>query len=235
MNKEILKELGFLDAEIEVYLTLLRLGPSLVSKIHQETGLHRTHIYDLLEKLREKGLVSIFIQSGKKQFHAAAPSKILSYMEEKRNVVKGLLPELDKLMKAHGEETAVELFKGKEGLKTVLQDVLKVGKNYCVMGNIKQFETILEFALPSFLKGIEEKKIKERIICDVKEPIIKIKTGTYRYLKSDYLFPSSFWIYGDKVAIFIWHMPYFVIVIENKEVVKTYQNYFDFFWELSKH
>jgi len=66
MDKEILKEIGFLDAEIEVYLTLLRLGPSLVSRIHQETGHHRTHIYDLLEKLREKGLVSTFIQSGNK-------------------------------------------------------------------------------------------------------------------------------------------------------------------------
>ena len=102
------------------------------------------------------------------------------------------------------------------------------------MGSIKQFETILEFALPQFLKKIEKLNIKERILCDKQEKVIKIKTGTYKYLKSNYLFPSSFWIYGQKVAIFVWHLPYFVIVINNKEVAKTYQNYFEFFWKLAK-
>ncbi len=126
------------------------------------------------------------------------------------------------------------MFKGKDGLKSVLQDILKTGKDYCVMGNIKQFENILEFALPNFLNNTEKLKIKERIICDRKEDIIKIKTGTYKYLDIGYLFPSSFWIYGNKVAIFIWYLPYFAIVIENKDVAKTYQNYFDFFWETAK-
>ncbi|MAG02983.1 hypothetical protein CMI42_06605 [Candidatus Pacearchaeota archaeon] len=234
MNKETLKQIGFLDGEIEVYKSLLRLGPSLVSKIHQEAGLHRTHIYDLLEKLKEKGLVSVFIQSGKKHFKAVNPSRILSYIDERKSVVKEFLPELEKIMKADKEETSVELFKGKEGLKTVLQEVLKVKKDYSVMGSIKQFENILEFALPSFLKQIEKLKIKERILSDKKEKIKKIKTGRYKYLDYGYLFPSSFWIYGNKVAIFVWHLPYFVIVIDNKSVAETYQNYFEFFWRLAK-
>ena len=58
MDKEILKEIELLEGEVDFYLALLRLGPSLVSRIHKETGLHRTHIYDLLEKLKEKGLES---------------------------------------------------------------------------------------------------------------------------------------------------------------------------------
>ncbi len=234
MNKEVLKEIGFLDAEIEVYLTLLRIGPSLVSRIHQEIGLHRTHIYDLLEKLREKGLVSIYIQSGKKYFKPSPPQVLLDYIEEKKEKVKSILPDLEKLTNLTKEDTIVELYKGKDGLKTVLQDVLKVGKDYCVMGSIKEFEKVLEFALPQFLGKVEKLEIKERVICDKKEDILKTKTGIYRHLKSDYLFPSSFWIYGDKVAIFIWHLPYYVIVIQNREIVKTYQNYFDFFWRLAK-
>lgn len=234
MNKEILKRIGFLDAEIEVYSSLLKLGPSLVSKIHQQTGLHRTHIYDLLEKLREKGLVSIFIQSGKKHFQAAHPSKILDYIEENKESVKNVLPELENFMNISKEDTSVELFKGKEGLKTVLQDVLKTKKEYCVMGSIKQFEEVLEFALPSFLKKIEEKGIKEKILCDKKEKILKIKTGHYRFLDGNYLFPSSFWIYENKVAIFVWNSPYFAVLIESKEISRTYQNYFDFFWSIAK-
>jgi sugar-specific transcriptional regulator TrmB len=234
MDKEILRQIGFLDAEIVVYKALLRKGESLVSDLHKETGLHRTHIYDLLEKLREKGLVSIFIKSGKKYFKAYPPSKILSYIEERKDIIKGILPEFEVLIKLPKEETNVELFKGKEGLKTVLQDVLKTGKDYCAMGSLNQFEQVLEFAMPSFLKSIEKKGIKERIICDKKEKIEKIKTGNYRYIESEHLFPSSFWVYGNKVAIFIWDLPYFAIVITNKEVSKTYQNYFEFFWKISK-
>ena len=234
MQLDLFRELGFLDAEVEVYTALLRLGPTIVSKLHQETGLHRTHIYDLLEKLKEKGLVSTFIQSGKKHFQAAPPRTLLGYVEEKKTMVRELLPQLEDLMTLPKEDTTVELFKGKDGLKTILQDVLKTGKDYAVMGGIKQFERILQYALPGFLKKIEKLNIKERILCDKKEHIIKIKTGNYRYLSENYLFPSSFWVYGKKVAIFIWHLPYFVIVINNKDVAKTYQTYFEFFWQLGK-
>jgi sugar-specific transcriptional regulator TrmB len=234
MDKQILKQIGLLDGEIEVYLCLLRIGPSLVSRINKETGLHRTHIYDLLEKLKEKGLVSTFIQSGKKHFSPAPPKKILQYIEEKKISIQSILPELEELTTLPREETHVELFKGKEGLKTVLQDVLHTNKDYSVMGSIKQFETILRFALPQFLKKIESQGIKERIICDKKEHVLKIKGGTYKYLKTEYLSPSSFWVYGNKIAIFVWHMPYFVIVINNKEVSETYQNYFEFFWKVAE-
>ncbi len=234
MEKELFRELGFIDAEIEVYKTLLRLGPSVVSTLHQESGLHRTHIYDILEKLREKGLVSVFIQSGKKHFQAASPSRILTYLDEKKVQVKELLPDMEKLMTLPRESTLVELFKGKDGLKTVFHDIIKTKKDYFVMGSIKQFEDILQYAMPSFLKQIESLDIKEKVICDKKEKIIKISSGKYRYLSGKYLFPSSYCIYGDKVAIFIWHLPYFAIVIKNRDVAKTYQNYFDFFWEIAK-
>lgn len=234
MNKEILRQIGFLDAEIEVYLSLMRTGPCMVSRLNKETGLHRTHIYDLLEKLREKGLVSIFIESGKKHFQAAPPENILAYLEEKKAAVKELMPEMQKLMTIPTEETQIELFKGKNGLKTALQDVLKTQKDYCVIGSIKKFEEIIEFAFPHFLKEVEKRNIKERIICDRKEKIIEIRTGIYKFLNDDYLFPSSFWIYGHKVLIFVWHLPYFAILIKNKDVAKTYQNYFEFFWRLAK-
>jgi sugar-specific transcriptional regulator TrmB len=231
---DIFQQLGFLDAEIKVYKALLKLGPSLVSKIQKETGLHRTHIYDLLEKLREKGLVSIFIESGKKHFQASPPSTLLSFLEEKKNTVKKILPELEDLMSLPKEETNIELFKGKNGLKSALQDVLRTKKDYCVMGSLKKFEEIIKYSFPHFLKEIEKNNIKERVLGDKKEKIIKIKGGKYKFLKGDMLFPSSFWVYGNKVIIFIWHLPYFAILIKNKDVAKTYKNYFDFFWNFAK-
>src|SRR3989338_319245 len=234
MDKTILKSIGLLDAEIEVYLALLRIGAASVTVLHKDTGLHRTHIYDLLEKLKEKGLVSEFVSSGLKCFHAVAPRRILGYLDEKKTAVESLIPNLEGLMKQRTEETIVELYKGKEGLKTILLDILQTKKNYVVMGSIKQFETILEFALPHFLKKIEKAGIKERILCDKKENVIKIKTGYYRRIRSEQLLPSSFWVYGSNVALFVWDMPYYVILIKNKDIAQTYVTYFEYFWKRAK-
>ena len=51
MNKEILKEAGLNNNEIEVYLALTKYGSIAVSKISQITNLHRSNLYDTLEKL----------------------------------------------------------------------------------------------------------------------------------------------------------------------------------------
>ena len=54
-----LKQIGLTDNEIKVYLTLLKIGPSIVSKIAERSGLYRPYVYDTLERLQEKALVSV--------------------------------------------------------------------------------------------------------------------------------------------------------------------------------
>ena len=56
VNISKLKEIGLSDSEANVYLTLLKLGEATVAEISQSSGLHRTNIYDSLEKLKEKGI-----------------------------------------------------------------------------------------------------------------------------------------------------------------------------------
>jgi hypothetical protein len=106
-------------------------------------------------------------------------------------------------------------------------------KNAPVEEKDKGFKKVInKFPIAKEISYIR-KKIKERIICDKEDSILKIKTGSYRYLKGDYLFPSSFWIYDNKVVLFIWQMPYYAILIKNKEVATTYRNYFEFFWKMA--
>ena len=127
MDKKILERVGLSKGEIEVYLTLLKLGSSLVSKIAQETGLHRTNIYDTLEKLKEKGLASYVIKENRKYYSASNPDKLLDYVKEKETEIKSILPELKEYLNISRSESIVEVYKGKEGLKSVLKDILKDG------------------------------------------------------------------------------------------------------------
>jgi sugar-specific transcriptional regulator TrmB len=236
MNSEVLKQLGFLSGEIEVYKALLRLGPCKVSKLNQETGLHRTHIYDLLEKLREKGLVSVFIQSGKKHFKAAEPEKILSYLKEKEEKVKSVIPEFEELMKAPSEETTVELFKGKEGLKTVFQDIIKQGEDYLVFGEEGKFQKVFPIDVEKFMKRLEKNKIHEKVLVreDLRGKVLKSKNTELKYLPKEHLSPVTTVVYTNKVASFIWTPPFHAVVAKNKELADSFRSQFNALWKTAK-
>jgi len=72
VDKTILKEIGLQEGEITLYLALLKLKETTATQIAQHTGVHRSHIYDLIEKLKEKGgsYSATFTLQSKKQVEA---------------------------------------------------------------------------------------------------------------------------------------------------------------------
>ena len=95
--KEVLDKVGLNEGEIKVYLALLKLGSVQVSKIKDETNLHRTTIYDFIEKLINKGLVGYVIKNNVKYYTASHPSKLIDFVKEKEENLKEILPNLIKL------------------------------------------------------------------------------------------------------------------------------------------
>ena len=80
-----------------------------------------------------------------------------------------------------------------------------------------------------------EKKIVEKIIFEEGTKVdIKTNKGEYKFLSNEYDVPTSFNVYGDKVALFIWNQPMFAILIKSPEIAETYKKYFEFLWGLSK-
>ncbi|MBI2631761.1 winged helix-turn-helix transcriptional regulator, partial [Candidatus Pacearchaeota archaeon] len=73
MYEEQLKEVGLTDNEIKIYLALLRQSPLNPSQLAEKTGLHRSYIYDTLERLLEKGIINNVIFEGKKNYQAINP------------------------------------------------------------------------------------------------------------------------------------------------------------------
>ena len=82
MIEKTLEEIGLTKSEIKVYLALLELGSSQTGKIVQKSKAASSKIYEILEKLIQKGLVSYIIKSGIKHFEAAPPERIMDYLEE---------------------------------------------------------------------------------------------------------------------------------------------------------
>ena len=84
MEMNILKEIGLSESEKKVYLTLLELGDSTRGDIVNKSGVTGSKVYELLEKLQEKGLVSIYIKEKVKHFKPTNPKQLLNYIEDKK-------------------------------------------------------------------------------------------------------------------------------------------------------
>ena len=230
-----LRTIGLSDGETRIYLSLLKLGPSTVAKITKEVKIHRTNVYDFLEKLLTKGLVNYVIKGGVKYYKATHPNKLFDFVKEKENVVNTILPDLAKLSDFTKEELSVEVYEGVEGVKTLLKDVLREGKDHVIFGID---ETMFKEKLGHFMDWYfkEEKKIgfKERILTrdDVKF-VYEYETAIYRYLPSESFNPTPTYVYGDNVAILIWE-PFSVIRIKSRAVADSYNKYFEILWKQAK-
>lgn len=234
MDKTKLIEAGFGKSETDIYLALLRLGKSTVTRLTQETGIHRTYIYDVIEKLKEKGLVSQINEQNKQYFQAVGPERIKEYLLEKVEGVDKLILELNKTKKKSEEETTIEVYKGEEGIKTILNDIIRQGKDYYAIGSIKEFEEILPLFSEQFLRKADKIGMKEKVILEKGIKIIKAKKHEYRYLPKEYIFLSGIIIYSDKIAFFIWEEPYIQILIKNKDIVRSYLTQFSILWKMAK-
>jgi sugar-specific transcriptional regulator TrmB len=229
MDKRDLYELGLTEGEAEIYLALLQLGSANVMELAKQTGRHRTHIYDTIEKLKEKSFISESKTDSKKSFHASDPKNILSYLKEKEEKAHKIIQGLEKLKFSSEGEITVETLKGVAGIKMILRDILQEKKDYVGYGEGVKFQKLLPEFYNEFRGKSEKLGIGLRLIVKNKINIEKRKNLEVRHL--NYVSPSTTFIYGNKIAIIIWEPFPTVIHINNKQVTISYKNYFEILWK----
>ena len=233
--EDVLAKLGLNNGEIRVYLALLKLGSVTVAKLKEETNLHRTTIYDFLEKLLNKGLANYVIKNNVKFYKASDPKKLFDLVKEKEELVKDILPTLVKISNIPKGEVLVEVYKGKEGLKTILNDVLRVGKDYVIFGvDESMYQKGFESFMEQFFRQEEKLGFHERILTGEDAAFVyKKPTAHYRYMPREFFNPTPTYVWGDNVAILIWE-PLTVIKIKHKGIAQAYAHYFELLWGTAK-
>ncbi len=226
-------QVGMTKNEGKVYLALLELGPSLAGQISRKTGLHRRNIYDITERLIQKGVVGYIVKNNRKLFEAASPDRLKEILDEKQQSLDEILPKLNELYEQTKEKQETNFFKGSEGLKTIFQDQLtNEVKEVLILGASNSAFEILPFYFKWYDEDRKKIKIKVKIIAnktfDKKPPLSEV-----RYLPEKYSNPLAINIWGDKVAIILWKKPPLAIVIKNKEIAESYKKYFELIWRAS--
>ena len=248
MIEDILKKIGLTSGEIKVYLALLELGASSTGNITKKSGISGSKVYEVLDRLANKGLVNFTQKNGVKFFESASPERILEYLEERKQdidkekqEIHKILPELI-LKQQHAPKSEVKVYTGWEGMKTVNEDIinsLKKGEEWLEMGlttqpksweiyfNKKQKERVK--------KGIIHKSLINIQYKDLYKARKNLSHTEYRFLSKDFEMPISTDIYGNKIAIFILlqEAPT-TIVIESKPVAQSFKKYFELMWKTAK-
>lgn len=242
-----LGKVGLKEKEIKVYLALLKEGSSLANQLAKKTNILRSSIYDYLDILLEKGFVSYTIKSGKKYFQTVAPQKILDDFKEKKQkeeeILKEIVPKLTQLQNTSDKKVFVEVFEGKEGMKTTFSRILKENpKELFVFGSSGVGYKLLPYFLEHWHNERIKKKIKMKIIYNAKSEAQKrikegpsLKFSEVKFLSEEHISITGTLIYNNKVLLTIWNKESpLAISIESEDISKSYRNNFNLLWKIAK-
>ena len=143
-----LEAAGLTKNETKLYKILLQLSSSNVTELAKRTGIHRRSVYDVLQRLAEKGLVSYLTVDNTKNYFANNPKKLKELVDEKANVVSQGLPDLQKLFQQNAEKKSTQFFIGEKGIRYVLDDQLRTGKEVLVLGGSLESSFSLKHYFP---------------------------------------------------------------------------------------
>ncbi len=244
--EKLLKDSGFLDKEIAIYLAILELGRGTVAEISRKAGINRSTGYVILDSLTSKGLVRVSGKEPKQEYVAESPEKLGIYMnaqaEKQKNIAQDvgeLLPELISLHKV-GDRPTVRFYEGLAGLEHVYDDTLSS------KGDIYSTSTYEEMhdALPNYFSTYYERRVKKGIfvrtfVADT--PLARIRKAndkaeyreTFLVPQEKFPLPTDIEVYGDKVMLASWREKLGVI-IESKEIATTLKSVFKLALEEAK-
>lgn len=238
MEQKTLQELGLNEREAIIYLQLLKEKLATASSLAKATRINRTTVYLELNNLISKGLSSYVIKNHIKYFQAASPDKLVDIQEEKKKKANFILPKL-KVLHKDIQPFQFEVFEGKEGVKTLYEDIYTSAKDICAFGITGNAFDVLKFDFPHFAKKMAKKRPKVRYLANAsaKKLLSKLPKGmvTIKYLSKEHEAEISTIIYADKIAIqSLVKENIFVIVITDKLLSKSYRTYFEFMWSSIK-
>lgn len=239
MKEEALEGIGLSRNESKVFLALLDLGSSTAGKVAEKSQLHRTNVYDALERLIEKGLVAYVLKKGTKFFEATDPENLMKIIKEKEDNLREIMPEL-LLSRKFAKKTEVHIYEGVLAARRVFMGLLDYGEPILVFGVPKEAPKVLK---PHFLEQFHKQRIEKKIIEKViynedavpriqelkKTPLLEVKK-----LPKEFNSPMSTNICGEEVFLELFRENPLTIQIKSKDIADMYKKYFEILWNNAK-
>ena len=249
MDTSVLEEAGLTEGETKVYLALLELGSSTTGPIVERSGIAKSIVYQILDKLMQKGMASVIVKEKTKYFQPAQPQRIVDYigeqeksLEETKKKVEELLPKLAGMQKtAKGAEAT--LFMGFRGMISVHErtyDKLRRGGEYYCIGIPSDQPRFFH----SYYQRDHARRVKAGINCKLlfnpkTPPEILKNRNSFKGCDARYMpieISSPVWILGYKGVVSVTMVSSNPITVEivNQEIADSFRAYFEEFWKKSR-
>ncbi|MFH1073401.1 MAG: helix-turn-helix domain-containing protein [Nanoarchaeota archaeon] len=249
MEHELLEKIGMTKSEIKVYLALIELGSSTTGPLVRNARVASSKIYEILDKLMEKGLATTYIENNVKYFKPVHPVRLQDYLRERKEVLEQeekllgtLLPSLEARFNEQVSETSVEVFKGYNGVETVFKEMMRKlhkGDEFMVIGggDSPTTNTRTKLFFEKIHRERSEKGIKLRIIFSEARRKSLHAQAIYPFTFPRYLpfgTPSTFNVYKDTTFLLVMSPNPAAIRIKDMQITASYKKYFEMMWKLAR-
>jgi sugar-specific transcriptional regulator TrmB len=243
METRILEGLGLSRNEAKIYLTLLRLGKANSAELARESGIHRINVYDVLNSLISKGIVSYISEGGMRFFKPESPEKLKEILFSKMASLDKVLPDLLTEYNAKKEACEVSILRGAEGKKTQFEEIARIAKN--TKNRVFTPHGLISFERPPYdrmLRKWYEKLGKQdvdskHLVLDTPEArkrakMLKgIKNYQIKFSKDIHFSPVSWNACGDLLFLTFHIEPYLILRIKCKEITQAFIDSFELMWK----
>ncbi len=181
-----LSKLGFSNNEARTYAALVELGEARAGRICEKTNIPSSHIYQILDSLTNKGVISFKILNNKKVYLANKPESLNILISDKKeeltNIEKSVLESISllKVMPKNQETSSdYKYFEGLSGIKSLWAEFTEMlqprAEILVCTGAEESFKEINDLYLEYHRQRVK-KNVSERMIL----PLGAVKMGQER-------------------------------------------------------
>ena len=241
---EVLKDFGLSDNESQVYFALLSLGPTTVLRIARAAGIKRTTVYPVLDSLKSKGLVNEEVHGSKNKYAAQNPERLESLLDERKKKFEKVLPNFLGMFNQKGGDSTLKHYEGLESLKQVYESMIKdiqPHEEYLVVGNVPLWKSLDEdYFLEDFTFRRSKLPIEIKLLLEVDDEALWFKkyeknlNAEVRFLPKETKLKTNLVITPQRVFFHQLVEPAVGITIENQEMIKMQQEFFNVMWNAAR-
>ncbi len=245
MDVSILEDIGLTKAQIAVYLALLELGETSSGPILRKSKLQNSVVYNALNQLLEKGLVTFVLKGKRKLFSAADPKNLVRYIEDKKEQMEKLVPQLVAKQIGAKPKQEAQVFLGWKGIYAAFNTVLETlpkGSDYIAFGGgiEEQYSEQAKKFFREWQKKRAMMKYKIRIIFNEAARKQMEEYGFYpEFGKPGYRFvpgfaPLGVIIFGDHVLNVAFEETPVAVIVTSSQIAASYSRAFEAMWKVAK-
>lgn len=251
MYKDLFTSLGLSANEAIVYEYLLKNGESSAGAIIKKTPLKRGVIYNCLEELTKKDLITeqhmAKTKGGGKIAYFAPnhPQKLEEYVENEKSRLEKVQKTLDLSLPAIlsdfnliSGKPGVKFYEGIEGIKKVLADSLTAKSTIYSYADLEAVVTHIDNINRAYVKKRDELGLKKKVIF-IDSPFARKYLKNYHrettYMKfidhKLYPFNSIMQIYDGKISyVTLSKNSKIGVIIEDKNIYQMHKSIFKYVW-----